>query len=188
MWGMKILALTLLLSITTVFATPSYQLINFSSTRVRNIAEILTETKLSIDQLSLANCDDLIRKILFTKSIVQNEAKDSLRIVDSKRESFVYHGNGVVSPIQRRQDRFLKKAIKALQRLEGVAETNQLIEELQSAPKPFYIKKGSNRYMPHNEGERPYTHENEAGLISILGDLRPIVETIIIPTPCINWL
>lgn len=172
--------LTLLCTLLISYSSFSYELISFSSSRVRTPEEILRETNIAKEQIENFKCDNTDRYELFAQTPIQNMAKDSLKISDTKGNIFTY-ANGLLlgsnnRPLTKIKDRFLKQALNTLKRFETVPELRQLIEELQYSPYNFYIQLGGNRYSPNEHGQRQNTHGNDAGLISMFDELRPMVD------------
>jgi hypothetical protein len=172
--------ITLLLLSTQAFGH-DYKLISFSSTAFRTEQAILTETNKTKKDLVQYSCSNPERFKLFANTTIQNMKKDSLRILSKKLGKTFIYNNGTLStldykPVKKITDKFLKIAVKTLKRLETVPESRRLIEELQFAPRPFFIKLGGNRYSPNNPTERTYTHGNEAGFVSFMDELRPMIE------------
>lgn len=173
----KLIALTILIQIPTAF---SYELINFSSSRVRTIDEILTEVNMNAAELEAYKCNNQDRYELFAQTTIQNMAQDSLKILTKNGKVLIYRDgtvsdtNGVI--LRKVKDNFTKVVLKTLARLETVNETRQLIKELQYSPYPFYLKAGRNSYSPNNPDQRGNTHGNNAGFISMLDELRPMVD------------
>ncbi|PIN84323.1 MAG: hypothetical protein COV65_01295 [Nitrosopumilales archaeon CG11_big_fil_rev_8_21_14_0_20_33_24] len=131
-------------------------------------------------QIEKFRCDDEARYDLFSHTPAQNMAKDSLKILDGNDIAYTYD-NGKLFDSNNREvskvkDKFLKLALKTLSRLSSIPETRQLVEELQFSPNPFFIKLGGNRYSPNAAGERMNTHGNNAGFISMLDELKPMVD------------
>lgn len=160
--------------------TFAYELVNFSSSRVRTADEILTETNKTYADLTAYSCDNPDRMELFAQTTIQNMAQDSLKIVTKTNDIFTYQNGELFDqdgkPLSKIKDKFAKIALKTLARLETVPETRQLIKELQYSPYPFYIKLGGNRYTPNNLDQRSNLHGNDAGFISMMDDLRPMVD------------
>lgn len=172
--------LSTLLTFLIITPTFAYELINFSSSRVRTIDEILSETGKTKEELQKFNCNNPDRFELFAQAPIQNIAMDSLKILTKKEEIQTYsqgklfdiNGNEILKV----KDKFTKIALKTLARLEKIPEARSIIEELQASPSPFYIKFGGNRYTPNNPGQRGNMHGNDAGFIAMLDDLRPLVD------------
>lgn len=158
----------------------AYELISFSNSRVRTVDEILTETSKTKDELKKFKCDNQDRYELIAQAPMQNMAKDSLKILTKKEivqtysEGKLYNTDG--NEIIKVKDRFTKLALKAIRRLEAIPEARGIIEELQASPFPFYIKLGGNRYLPNYPGQRSNLHGNDAGFISMLDELKPMVD------------
>tara|TARA_B100001971_G_scaffold37960_1_gene33020 strand:- start:61330 stop:62241 length:912 start_codon:yes stop_codon:yes gene_type:complete len=177
----SIITLTLTLYSGLILAQISdYELINFSNNRLRTIDEILIETQKSRSELVAYECSAADRYELFSKRIFQNSQGSSLKIKDSKGNLYTYMGDTILDSRgrtpRRVRDKFLKLALNALERIKSVKEGAALINELQHSPYEFVIMRGGNRYDPSDEGQRSYTHGNEAGLISMLDELQPIVD------------
>ena len=174
---MKNLLILLLLISNSSFA---YELISFSSTTPRTIDEILKETNFTKEQLQKYKCDNETRNDLFNFGLLQNMSKDSLKLISQKKKIYTYDNGKLFdsnnNQVTKVKGKFLKLAIKALLRIASFPEGRQLIEELQFSPYPFYIKLGGNRYLPHSAGERPNTQGNNAGFISMLDNLKPMIE------------
>lgn len=170
----------LLFLVSNISLAYEYELVNFSGSRVRTIEEILQETNKTEAQLFDYKCDNEERFELFSNSLIQNLNKDSLRIIDKNKNTFIYKDSELLNidgtPVKKIRDRFVKTLLKTLERLESFPESKRLVEELQFAKIPFYIQLGGNRYSPHIEGERPYMHGNEAGFVSSMDDLKPVVD------------
>lgn len=174
------LAILLLLNSSITFAL-DYELINFANNRLRSESEILDETGKTRVQLASFQCFINTRNDLFTLNTRANLKMDSLRVKDSKDNTFIYRDQKLYrlngSLYNRRiRDSFLKTLMKTLSKLEMFPESKQLINELQASPFPFVIEKGGNRYDPSHSNERSYTGGNEAGFVSLLDELQPIVE------------
>lgn len=172
---------TLLLLLSTSAFAHNYELINFSNTVMRTEEAILKETNKSKKDLAQYTCSNPERFNLFANTTIQNMKKDSLRIFSKKLgKTFIYIDGSLSTedykPVTKVKDKFLRIALKTLKRLQTVPESRRLIEELQFAPKPFFIKLGGNRYSPNNPEERTYLHGNEAGFVSFMDDLRPMIE------------
>lgn len=125
-------------------------------------------------------CDNKDRYELFAQTTIQNMAQDSLKIITKKGATLTYIDGNLYKEngdeLTKVKDKFTKIALKTLKRLRSVPETYQLIKELQYSPYPFYIKFGGNRYSPNNPGQRSNMHGNDAGFISMMDDLRPMVD------------
>jgi hypothetical protein len=178
---MKTTTTTLLLLLSTSSFAYDYTLVNFSSTTPRTEEAILKETNKTRDDLAQYKCSNPERFNLFANTTIQNMKKDSLRLVSKKLgKTFIYIDGAITTedykPVTQIKDKFLKIAIKTLKRLETVPESRRLIEELQFAPRPFFVKLGGNRYSPNNPDERTYIHGNEAGFVSFMDELRPMIE------------
>ena len=172
--------LSTLLAFLVISPTFAYELINFSSSRVRTIDEVLTETGKSKEELQKFNCNNPERYELIGQTPMQNMAKDSLKIL-TKKEVVQTYSQGKLYDVDGKEiikvkDKFTKIALKTLARLEAIPEARAIIEELQASPYPFYIKLGGNRYLPHAMGERSGMQMNNAGFISMMDELRPMVE------------
>jgi hypothetical protein len=169
----KILFSLLLLQSTISY---SYELISFSSARVRaNLAEILNETGINKDKLTPFRCDNTERFDLFSTSLIQNMAKDSLKIIGQDGTLYTYSNGGILETTKVK-DTFVKKVLATLKRFESVPETQRLVEELQFSPYKFYIKLGGPRYLPHEIGQRSNMHGNDATFIANVSELRPFVD------------
>lgn len=178
---MKLLLLSLTSLLTSNVFAHEYTLINFSSAPVRTEEAILKETKKTRKDLAKYSCTNPERFELFANTTIQNMKKDSLRIISKKlNKNFIYIDGSLFTedykPVTKLKDKFLKIALQTLKRLETVPESRRLIEELQFAPMPFYIKLGGNRYSPNMAHERPNLHGNEAGFVSHMDDLRPMID------------
>lgn len=172
--------LILLTQLVTLSNAMAYELISFVNSRLRTQQEILDEVKMQKEDLIQYSCENKARYDLFTENKIQNMAKDSLKIItqNGKTQTFIegklFDENNV--EITKVKDKFTRIVLKTLSRLETVPETRRLIEELQFSPYPFHIKLGRNSYMANNPGERTYLHGNEAGFISFLDELRPMID------------
>lgn len=159
-----------------------YSLINFSSARVRGEQEILQETGFSPWALDFARCTNPRRFDLFYSPQTENPKADSLRImVDEQtyiyRAGSLYHLAG--ERIEVYESSFLKATMNALKEMEKFLVSKTLLRQLERAPFSNIIKKGGNRYSPHQAPERPGWHMNHATMVVNLADLRPLVEGLI---------
>lgn len=175
----KLLILTSLISINS-FAH-EYELLNFSSSTPRTSEEILKETNKTIKDIAQYSCTNPERFELFANTTIQNMKKDSLRIISKKlNKNFIYIDGSLFTedykPVAKLKDKFLKTTLQTLKRLNSIPESRRLIEELQFAPMPFYIKLGGNRYSPNMASERSNLHGNEAGFVSYMDELRPMID------------
>ena len=83
------LAILLLLNSSITFAL-DYELINFANNRLRSESEILDETGKTRVQLASFQCFINTRNDLFTLNTRANLKMDSLRVKDSKDNTFIY--------------------------------------------------------------------------------------------------
>ena len=174
----KLIATTLLLCLNTTFA---YELLSFSSSKVRTIEEILTETGITKAELTPFICENDERYELFSQEPIQNMKKYSLKIIDQKKRVYTYIDGELFSAdgtrrIYKVKDKFVKILLKTMKRLEFIPETKQLIDELSFSPFPLWITLGGNQFTPNNPDERPNWHGNDAGFISMMDMLKPMVE------------
>lgn len=158
----------------------NYELINFSSARIRGIDEIINETGTSKNTLKKFNCQNSKRFEVVAQNPIPNMAMDSLKII-TKEDSVQTYFQGKLLDVNGNEiniikDKFTKIVLKTIRRLESIPEARAVIELLQASPYPFYIKRGGNRYQPNNPGQRPLTHGNDAGFISMMDELRPLVD------------
>lgn len=172
----KLILLSLLIS----YSSFAYELVNFSGSTVRTVSEIIQETGIDSADLEKFTCDNDERYELFAQTTIQNMAKNSLKVIDSKNQIYSYDSGKLFdennNEVKKIKDKFLKQSIITLTRLESVPETRRLVEELQFSVYPFYIKLGGNRYSPNEHGQRMNMHGNDAGFISMLDELRPMVD------------
>jgi hypothetical protein len=176
---MKTQILTLLLLISSNIIAKDYELISFVQSRVRTPDEILKETEKSREELTSYTCDSSNRFDLFTPRLVENKNADSLKLQDQEKKIYIYKNkklylNGKL--VRKVKGKFLRKAYNTLLRLENIPEAQQLISELQHSIYEFTIIFGGNRYDPSPVGGRSYLHGNNAGFISMMDDLRPMIE------------
>lgn len=176
----NLLIILLSLNSSITYASSDYELVNFANNRIRGEEEILSETGKTRDELISYSCTNNERLKLFSTRVLENSAGSSLKIQDSNDRLYTYKNQVLIDKrgnvVNRLRGRFLKTALKTLNRIESVAEGAQLIQELQHSPFEFVIIRGGNRYDPSDIDQRSYTHGNEAGFISMLDELQPIVE------------
>jgi len=178
---MKNLLLTLFLALLTLDSYAlDYELVSFTSTPAKTPEMLLKMTNKRRADLAPFNCMESTREELFTPRLNENEKQDSLRFSDSKGNIYIYKNSKLISldgkTINKVRDRFLKSLLKTMKRLESFPESKQLINELQSSLYIFTIMYGGNRYDPSPIDGRSYLHGNEAGFISMLDDMRPMIE------------
>ena len=177
----KLILFTFLsLNSSITYALSDYELVNFANNRIRGEEEILRETQKSRAELNPYKCTSDERLKLFSKRIFENKDGTSLKVQDSRGNIYTYINGNLFNknlrPLRRVRGSFLKKAYNALLRIGSFPEGKQLLEELQFSPFKFVILKGGNRYDPSDLNQRSYTHGNEAGFISMLDELQPIVD------------
>lgn len=174
----KLLTTALLLSLNTTFA---YELISFSSTTPRTVEEILAETGVTRNELAPFICENDERYKLFSQDPIQNMQKNSLKIIDQKKRVYTYIDGQLFNAAGDRRvgkirDKFVKVLMKTMKRLEQIPETKQLIDELSFSPYPLWITLGGNQFSPNTPEQRTYTHGNDAGFISMMDMLKPMIE------------
>ena len=159
-----------------------YELVSFVNTTPRTPEELLIETDKTREQLVPYTCNANERDELFSTRLVENKNGDSLDIMDTKKNIYNYKDGKLFQNdrvVRRVRDKFLKKVLLTLARLESIPEGKRLIEELQHSIYKFTIIFGGNRYDPSPVGGRSYLHGNEAGFVSMMDDMRPMIEQLV---------
>ncbi len=131
----------------------------FESNKKRTTAELLKMQNKEESFLETYHCS-VLKDELFGLDLFQNPKQDSLKIITSTKKILTYE-EGLIA-----KDRFAKKVIKAIAKLESSSNGRVLIKKLMASPYPLWIKSGGNRFDPRSFNERPMFGINKAGALS----------------------